>query len=211
MNENITVSELAVALGLKADAKKEDVVAKLSAPPGVPANVIVLADIAPALGLASDAKKEDVLGKLKTLSTGKATEGTETAEKKNSDAPLQLSAVIDGKTVTLSGADLVTSIVALRSENESLKKAATEGERLKLVQRFAAEGKAPKGADGKTLSQEQLGALDVATLQMLHANTPVTVPLSARNRATAPEGKELTGWNRSLAATRRQLAEANGN
>jgi phage I-like protein len=55
-----------------------------------------------------------------------------------------------------------------------------DGERLRLVTLLSAEGKSPKRENGAAYSRDELLALEVPTLKLLHANTPVTVPLSAR-------------------------------
>ncbi|MDE2104420.1 MAG: hypothetical protein KGL39_44690 [Patescibacteria group bacterium] len=67
--------------------------------------------------------------------------------------------------------------------------AGVDAQRGTLVTLFAKAGKAPKKADGTAYKTEELQALSLDTLQLLHANTPVTVALSARN-GTAPETAE---------------------
>ena len=58
--------------------------------------------------------------------------------------------------------------------------ATLDAERDRLVRLFAADGKVPKRATGETYSAAELKTLDPDTLRLLHANTPVTVPLAAR-------------------------------
>jgi phage I-like protein len=58
--------------------------------------------------------------------------------------------------------------------------ASTGAEKARIVTLFASDGKVPKDADGKPYTAEALRALDLPTLRLLHANTPATVPLSAR-------------------------------
>jgi len=57
-----------------------------------------------------------------------------------------------------------------------------------VIARFAAEGKAPLGADKKALTVEQLSALPLDQLTILLANTPVTVPLAARQTRPTESG-----------------------
>ena len=63
-----------------------------------------------------------------------------------------------------------------------------EGERLRIVTLLSAEGKSPRRDDGAAYSRDELMALDVPTLKLLHANTPVTVPLAARGMTSQIEG-----------------------
>ena len=63
-----------------------------------------------------------------------------------------------------------------------------EAERLRLVTLLSAEGKVPRREDGAAYSRDELLVLDVATLKLLHANTPATVPLSARGLTSQTDG-----------------------
>lgn len=83
---------------------------------------------------------------------------------------------------------LTAKVTALETQIADSQKAGTDAKRAELVTLFAKDGKAPKKADGTAYSAEELKALDLPTLQILHANTPVTVPLSARPGA-APAGE----------------------
>jgi hypothetical protein len=89
-----------------------------------------------------------------------------------------------------------------------------EGERGRLVTLFAAEGKVPKDGDGKPYTAEALKKLDMGTLKLLHANTPSTVPLSARG-VNAREGggidPNLKGRERFIAAQERENARSQRN
>lgn len=80
--------------------------------------------------------------------------------------------------------------------------AAVEAEKAAIIPLFAAEGRSPVNpATGKAYTADELKALDVPTLKVLHANTPKTVPLNARTRTTSTEGKtELKGLARAIAA-----------
>lgn len=66
-------------------------------------------------------------------------------------------------------------------------KAIADGKRGQLVTLFASQGKVPKKADGSAYTAAELQAANLETLELLLANTPVTVPLSARNGAHATE------------------------
>lgn len=70
-------------------------------------------------------------------------------------------------------------------------KAGEDTERLRMVTLLSAEGKSPRHADGAAYSRDELLALDVPTLKLLHANTPVTVPLSARGMTSQIEGQRF--------------------
>jgi hypothetical protein len=84
-------------------------------------------------------------------------------------------------------APLSASITALEKKLTDGEAAQLGSQRAELVTLFARDGKAPKKADGTAYSADELKALDLPTLQLLHANTPVTVPLSARNAAQVGE------------------------
>ena len=109
-----------------------------------------------------------------------------------------LAARLDAVEKTVSG---TPDLVALRARIEALEKAhkasadgALQAERARLVPLFASEGRCPVNpATGKAYTAEELAALDIPTLKLLHANTPVTVPLNARRPAaektTKPDAK----------------------
>jgi len=80
--------------------------------------------------------------------------------------------------------------------------AAVEAEKATLIPLFASQGRNPVNpVTGKAYTADELKALDLPTLKVLHANTPVTVPLSARSRTASTEGKtELKGLDRAIAA-----------
>jgi hypothetical protein len=69
-----------------------------------------------------------------------------------------------------------------------------------LVKTFSADGKVPKKADGTAYTADELKKLDVGTLQILKANTPVTVALNARRSGTGENKSGLTGLARAIAA-----------
>jgi hypothetical protein len=99
--------------------------------------------------------------------------------------------------------NLETITLRVKAGEESV----TAAEKDTLIKRFAADGKVPLGTDGKPLSDEDLKKLDLGTLKMLHANTAVTVPLSARASMPAQKpGPELKGLERVAAAIDKELA-----
>jgi hypothetical protein len=86
-------------------------------------------------------------------------------------------------------------ITTLNARLEALEKKLADGakagedtERVRMVTLLSAEGKSPRHADGAAYSREELLTLDVPTLKLLHANTPVTVPLSARGMTSLIDG-----------------------
>jgi hypothetical protein len=195
---------------------------------------ITLALLAGALGLAAEAAEADVVNEIKSLSAlkrlsaldplikdGKVLvldtvvamdtrlKAIETASTRN---VALLSATVDGKVVNFTGEDVVKLSARLDLLQTTIERQATElqeGERGRLVTLFAAEGKVPKDGDGKPYTSEALKKLDVGTLKLLHANTPSTVPLSARG-VNAREGggidPNLKGRERFIAAQERENA-----
>ena len=169
--------------------------------------VLTLAVLAAALGLDAAAAEADVAAKLK--------------ERLTPAPPLDLtplSARLDKLEAGQPAATLAAGaqIVTLSARIEKLEKqladqasAGTEVEKTRVLKCFSAEGKVPKDADGKPYTAEALKALDLPVLRILHANTPATVPLSART-GLAQEGKptdpNLKGRNRTIAAFELQAA-----
>lgn len=135
-------------------------------------NILTLTAVAAALGLGAEATEAEVCGKLKTLSAPATAPDLKPLEEKI--------AALEGKLTTLS-AELSAGTTA-----------AVEREKGELIARFSAEGRVPKNGEGQVYSAEELKGLDVATLKLLHANTPVTVSLSAR-AGTVKEGKGREG------------------
>lgn len=152
-------------------------------------STLTLALLAGALGLAADAAEADVTNKLKALS-----------------ALQPLAALIkEGKVLVL---DTVAGLESRLARLEQAGRAAADRQRSDLIARFSADGKAPKGPDGKELSQDDLSKLDLEALKLLHANTPVTVPLSARGaRPAEAGGAALKGLARTRAAFQQQYDE----
>ena len=83
---------------------------------------------------------------------------------------------------------LSASVADIQKKFSDREKADTDVKRAQLVTLFASQGKAPKKADGTNYSADELKALGLDTLELLLANTAVTVPLSARGGAT-PAGE----------------------
>lgn len=195
-------------------------------PAGAPGNLLTLALMASALGLAATATEAEVTAELKTLSALKPLgallkEGKvliveevsgldsrlKTLETAATKSIATLSATIDNKVITLSAEDLVklgARIERIETRLEQQALAMTEAERTNIITLLSAEGRAPVNPETrKAYTAEELRKLDVTTLRVLHANTPVTVPLSARSSA-AREGKtidpNLKGRARFIAA-----------
>lgn len=82
---------------------------------------------------------------------------------------------------------LSARIEVLEKKLADNEKTATDIKRAQLVTLFASQGKVPKKADGTNYSADELKTLGLDTLELLLANTAVTVPLSARNAAHATE------------------------
>ncbi len=115
------------------------------------------------------------------------------------------------KTITLSAADVVKELVALRATVAAQSTAADTAAKAEVIARFAADGKVPNGEDGKPMSDDALKALPLGVLKMLHASTPATVPLTARGKKPT-EGQKatdgLTGLARAIAANNAERAAA---
>ncbi len=169
-------------------------------------------DLASALGLPSTASVEDINKLLKLFSNlasffvsedGKVksfSAGSIFAEMSNRLAKLEdgatkqiatLSATIGGKVHSFTAEDVVgvvSRLEKLENEIKAGRESQTAIERDLVVKSFAADGKVPKKADGTALTPEELRAMDIGTLRILSANTPVSVALSARHGAHSVEG-----------------------
>jgi len=190
-NMPIKASELAPILGLAADAKREDVLARLGLIATL-SSVLVIKDgkIVSLSGVIQDGKLV-VPGEVTAL---------DARLKKMEDAGTKqiatLSATIDGQTKTFSAEDLVKALSRL----DKLEKTLTDAEKLgtetaveALVKTFSADGKVPLKADGTAYTADELKKLDLGTLQILKANTPVTVTLAARRAGTGAAKKDENG------------------
>lgn len=150
---------------------------------------ILIPELASALQLPAGAGRIDVLNAITDLNRRVA---TFSAVLKDGKLVLPqvtaLSAEIGGKTVAFSVADLATlsaRVEKLEGEVVTQQKALGEKEKIAAIARFSAEGKVPKGSDGKEMSVEALSALDLPSINLLLANTPSTVPLHARGTKPA--------------------------
>jgi hypothetical protein len=187
--ENVLlISELAPAIGLAATATKAEILSRL----GIVALLSSSCTIADGkITALFGAQMKD--GKLVLLSTAPSLENRlKLLEEAGANKVVLLSATINGEKKDFTGEDLVKVL----SKVESLEKKFTDREtaevdfaRDNVIKLFSVEGKVPKKADGGNYSADELKKLDVPTLRLLHANTPVTVPLSARNATSQTDGK----------------------
>lgn len=164
---------------------------------------LTLCSIATALGLPEAATENEVSAQLKTLSALPAKLAALEAKLGNAPAVQTFSATVGEKTITLTAPEITSRFLALENKIETQQKALDDSAKATVISRFAAEGKVPKGVDGKPLDAAALAKLDLPTLQIMAANTPATVPLSARTRQPVDNQKKsegLTGVARSIAA-----------
>jgi hypothetical protein len=165
----------------------------------MPEKFLSLALVATLVGLSAEADEASVTAKLKErLAPPAAPDLT------------PLSARLD-KLEALKPVDYSQRITALEEALADGAKAATEGERNRLVTLFASDGKAPINPDtGKAYTADELQKLDMPVLKVLHANTPVTVPLSARTTRLSDGARQvdpnLKGRDRVIAAFSNQSA-----
>lgn len=186
--ENVLlISEIAPALGLAATASKADILARMGIVALLSANCTIADGKISAL-LGAEVKE----GKIILLSTTtEINNRVKKIEEAGTKAIATLSASINGVTKTFTGEDLVTvlsTVEALKKKIEDSEMTSLDAERSKAIKLFAVEGKVPKKADGSNYSADELKKLDVGLLQLLAANTPVTVPLSARNQTSQTDG-----------------------
>lgn len=198
MPESITITEFASALGLKAEATKEDVLAKLK-------TLTALTALDPIVALVKDGKIV-ALSALETRVEGIA-EQIKTIEAAKVDGVVTFSADVNGKPLALTPADVVTRIAALESQLATFTAAGENAEKARVISLFAAEGKVPMGEDAKPMNEDALKALPLGVLKMLHASTPVTVPLTARGKKPGNEKESLKGMDAVRAAIREGLQQ----
>lgn len=191
---------------------------------------VTLAALAEAIGLPATASAADVAAKLHTLSMlgaaieikdGKLVLPTEIGnrlqklEEAGTKAVATLSATIDGKVVSFTAEDVVRLGAKVTALETTLNTDAKNREDLlkgELLARFTAEGKAPNGEDGKPMTADFLRTLSAPTLKMLLANTPATVPLSARGRISGDKpavDPNLKGRARIVASFEQENADRN--
>lgn len=156
---------------------------------------IEIADLAGVVGLSATATKDEVLAKLKTALTPQPVDITPLSARITT-----LETKLPAGSVDIT--PLSARIEKIEQEITAGKTAAADAARAGIIKLFSADGKVPKKADGTAYSADELKVLDVPTLQLLHANTPVTVPLSARagahqiesaktHRIKTADGKEI--------------------
>lgn len=168
---------------------------------------LALAAVASLVGLSADADEAAVLAKLKTQLTPAAPVDL---------APLQaqITALAARIPAAVDLAPLSAQITALESKLKANTDAATVTEKTRLVTLMARDGKLPLNpVTRKAYTAEELKALDLPTLQLLEANTAVTVPLSARNVTLGEKAQDagLKGRDRTIAAFEKQIATAKRN
>jgi hypothetical protein len=114
----------------------------------------------------------------------------------------RLAALEAAKPAVVDITPLAARLDKIEAANTTSAESALEAEKLKIVPLFAAEGKNPiNPATGKAYTAEELKALDLPVLKVLHANCPITVPITARTRTASTEGKsELKGLAKAIAA-----------
>lgn len=169
--------------------------------------LVALSALASILGLPEDSEEKDVFTKLKDRLTS-PTELVARVHALESAAPRNLAALsakINGKDVTFTAAEVIALTARVQKLEDTLTTntaTALAVERAKLVPLFAAEGRSPiNPTTRKAYTAEELSALDLPTLMVLHANTPITVPLSARSRTGNTEIRgELKGLAKAIAA-----------
>jgi phage I-like protein len=179
---------------------KHEIIAPMSDTTTTTPATLTLAILAGILGLAADAPEATVVDTLK--------------QRLAPPAPVDLTpltARLD-KVEKAVPADVTSFSARLEKVERTLldqASATTEVEKTRMIKLFSADGKVPKDADGQAYTAEALRALDLGTLRLLHANTPATVPLTAR-AAHATEGKatnpNLKGRSRLVAALEVQNA-----
>jgi hypothetical protein len=142
--------------------------ADASGRPALNEKSLTLLSVAQILGLPEKTEEKDVLEKLEHA-LRKAPSGAGTASE-----------------------EITTLNARIKLLEESIKRTSDEeqaAERVRFVTLLSAEGKSPKRDDGAAYSRDELLALDVPTLRLLHANTPVTVPLFARAMTSQMDGQ----------------------
>jgi hypothetical protein len=181
----LSLPALAVLVGLSATAEEADVVSKLKERL-TPASPVDLAPLSARI---------EAIENLAPLSAR-----IEAIEKKSAPVVIDL-------------APLTARLDKFETRLNTESSASTSSEKARIVALFAKEGQAPVNPDtGKAYTAEELGNLDLPILRLLHANTAITVPLSARPRVTI-DGKvidpALKGRSRFVAAQERDMVVRN--
>ena len=116
--------------------------------------------------------------------------------------PATFEAKVGDKTITLDAGSVAEKLINLEAQLATQAALVAESSKGAIISQFAAEGKAPKDADGKPLDDATLKTFSAPELMRLLANTPATVPLSARGKPAKEGTKDntLTGIDRAIAA-----------
>jgi hypothetical protein len=186
----ITLAALAGAMGLAATATEAETMGRLQKLNRLSALEPLLKDDKMVDGLIKDGKVI-ILDQVARIDSRVAK-----LEDAGTKAIATLSATIGGKVITITAEDVVTLSSRLDSIEQQLKgelAKVADTEKTKIISLLSAEGKAPINPEtSKAYTGEELRKCDVTLLRVLHANTPATVPLSARGRQVT-EGKTTDG------------------
>lgn len=198
-NNVITVAEFAPVVGLAATASKADVLGKLQLIAALSAlsGVIVIKD-----GKATELAGLEIKdGKIVSLSALEGFEGRlKTIEEARTKNIATLSAVLDGKTITLSAEDIIGLQREVKTLSATLTTTAAQAdaaERARLIEAATNDGKLIP------LSADALKTVPTPALKEMLAGLPANVvPLSARGKqpAAPKQTGELTGLARAIAA-----------
>ena len=169
------------------------------------ADLVTLSAATPAVVVHTNKNKNmDTMIKLAVLTAAlglpeSADEASVTTELKKRLAPVPAPEKIDTAALL---APLAARLDGIEQKFNAQAGLANKQESARLVALFATDGKLPVNhTTGKAYTVEELNQLDLPTLQVLHANTPATVPLSARKTpVTATVDPNLKGRARFVAA-----------
>jgi hypothetical protein len=206
---SLTASEKSLAADLKTLSASSGAVATKQTKTQDPMaeKYLSLPALAVLVGLSATAEEADVVSKLKERLTPASPVDLapllariEAIEKKSAPVVIDL-------------APLTARLDKFETRLNTESSASTSSEKARIVALFAKEGQAPVNPDtGKAYTAEELGNLDLPILRLLHANTAITVPLSARPRVTI-DGKvidpALKGRSRFVAAQERDMVVRN--
>ena len=169
----LSIAALAAMVGLEANAEESAVTEALK-------KRLAPTEIATLSSLVKD-------GKVVIVETVSALDGRlKKIEDAGTKAIATLSATIDGKVHTFSAEDIVRLAARVGDLEKANKDAVTgyeNSQKARILPLFAKEGRVPLKADKTAYTAEELAKLDLPTLELLHANTPVTVATGARKAA----------------------------
>ena len=164
---------------LSADLRILSSNATISSNNTMPEKFLSIATLAGLLSLSADADEAAITTELKKRLTPILP-----------STPNALSADAMSAAITAALTPLTAKITALETSLAAGETARMELKRAELTTLFSTQGKVPLKKDGKAYTADELKALPVDTLELLLANTAVTVPLSARNEAHQTETKK---------------------